>query len=148
MKRKTLTAAAAVALLTTALLLDSRFNIELTEYELCFDSLPAEFDGYKIALLSDLHGWSFGEDNSRLVKLIEEAEPDMIAITGDMISSYEHLEAVEDLLRGIEGLAPTFYVNGNHEWGARLTGRMKALMESYGVRCLGNEYIEFESLRL
>lgn len=144
MKRKTLTAAAAVALLTTALLLDSRFNIELTEYELCFDSLPAEFDGYRIALLSDLHGWSFGEDNSRLVKLIEEAEPDMIAITGDMISSYEHLEAVEDLLRGIEGLAPTFYVNGNHEWGARLTGRMKALMESYGVRCLGNEYIEFE----
>ena len=144
MKRKTLTAAAAVALLTTALLLDSRFNIELTEYELGFASLPAEFDGCKIALLSDLHGWSFGEDNSRLIKLLEDARPDIVAITGDMVSSAEHLDAVEDLLRGIEGLAPTFYVNGNHEWGARLTGRMKALMESYGVRCLSNEYLELE----
>ena len=74
MKRKVIAAAAAAAILSTALLLDSRYNIELTEYSLQFDSLPAEFDGFRIALLSDLHGWSFGEDNERLISKIKKAK--------------------------------------------------------------------------
>ena len=140
MKRKAIAAAAAIAILGSAALLDSRYNIESSYYELTFASLPAEFEGYKIALLSDLHGWSFGRDNRRLVKMLRDEKPDLIAITGDMVSRKKDFEAVENLLRGIESLAPIYYVNGNHEWGGSWTGRIKALMEKYNVICLSNEY--------
>ncbi len=140
MKRKAIAAAAAAAILTTALLLDSRYNIDVKEYELCFASLPQSFDGYRIALVSDLHGWTFGEDNERLIQKIRAAKPDLIAITGDMASKAEDLEAVEALMDGLFGLAPMYYVNGNHEWGAGLTLKMRQLMESRGVKCLSNEF--------
>lgn len=144
MKKKVIATVTAAALLTTGLLLDSRLNIDITEYTLEFESLPAEFEGFRIALISDLHGWSFGEDNSRLAELIRDAEPDLIAICGDMVSHIEHLEAVEGLMRGIEGTAPIYYINGNHEWGGKLTARMEKLMERYGANCLSNEYESFE----
>ena len=144
MKRKIAAAAAAAAILTGTLLLDSRYNIDVTEYTLPFETLPAEFDSFRIALVSDLHGWSFGENNRRLAKLITDSEPDLIAITGDMISRAEHFQAVENLLRGIEGTAPIYYINGNHEWGGRLTAQAEALMEKYGAICLSNEFEAFE----
>ena len=65
MNRK-LTAAAAAVMLTACIVLDSRFTLETTEYSARFDDLPPEFDGFRIAVLSDLHGMSFGKDNSRV----------------------------------------------------------------------------------
>ena len=144
MKRKVIAAAAAAALLTTGLVLDSRYRIDVTEYSLEFESLPREFDGFRVALLSDLHGWSFGDNNARLAKTVRETQPDLIAICGDMASHSEDFQAVEGLLQGIEGIAPIYYINGNHEWGGKLTERMKTLMEKYGARCLSNEFESFE----
>ena len=144
MKRKALAAVAVAALLTGALLLDSRYNIQLTEYELAFAALPKEFDGFKIALISDLHGQSFGEDNERLISKLKKARPDLIAITGDMVTKREDLDALEDMLDGIFALAPTYYVNGNHEWGGKWTKRVEAMMAEHNVTCLSNEYEVFE----
>ncbi len=144
MKRKLIAAAAAAAVLTTALLLDSRYNIDVTEYELSFANLPESFDGYRIALISDLHGWSFGEENQRLIEKIRGAKPDLIAITGDMVSKPDDFAAVETLMDGLSGLAPMYYVNGNHEWGAGLTLKMRQLMEARGVKCLSNEFETLE----
>lgn len=144
MKKRALTAAAAALILGAALLADSRFNIDISEYRLEFDSLPAEFDGFKIVLISDLHGWSFGKDNGRLAALVRQAKPDLVAITGDMVSRADDFEAVEGLLAGIEGIAPMYYVNGNHEWGGHWTSRTETLMNNYGVRCLSNEFESFE----
>jgi len=141
MKRKAIAAAAAAAILSTALLLDSRYCIDVKEYELSFANLPESFDGYRIALISDLHGWSFGNENERLIEKIRAAKPDLIAITGDMVSKPDDLDAVENLMDGLYGLAPMYYVNGNHEWGAGLTLKMRQLMEARGVICLSNEFV-------
>ena len=141
MKRKAIAAAAAAAILSTALLLDSRYCIDVKEYELSFANLPESFDGYRIALISDLHGWSFGKENERLIGKIRAAKPDLIAITGDMVSKPDDFEAVENLMDGLYGLAPMYYVNGNHEWGAGLTLKMRQLMEARGVICLSNEFV-------
>ena len=102
MNRK-LTAAAAAVMLTACIVLDSRFTLETTEYSARFDDLPPEFDGFRIAVLSDLHGMSFGEGNSRLIRAVSDAKPDMIAILGDMITYPSDLPAFESLLDGIEG---------------------------------------------
>ena len=144
MKRKALAAVAAAALLTGALLLDSRYNIQLTEYELSFAALPKEFDGFKIALISDLHGQSFGKENERLVTKLKQARPDLIAITCDTVTKREDIEALEDMLDGIFALAPTYYVNGNHEWGGKWTERVETMMAEHNISCLSNEFEAFE----
>ena len=46
---------------------------------------PAAFQGYRIAVLSDLHGKQFGEDNQRLINYVAGLDPDCIALTGDFI---------------------------------------------------------------
>ena len=130
---------ALLILLTAGLVLDSKYHLQLTEYDLSFRKLPESFDGCKVLQLSDLHGASFGPENRRLVDLIRQQEPDIIVLTGDIAGKDGALENVEPLLTGIEGLAPTYYVNGNHEWADGCVEEIEALMESRGVICLSNE---------
>ena len=137
--KKGLGGLAAVVLIAAALVADSRYRLQLTEYRLSFNNLPESFEGCRIVHISDLHGMSFGRDNSRLVELILNQQPDIIAITGDIAGDGGDLESVEALLRGIEGFCPAYYVNGNHEWANNCVPEIEALMESYGVRCLSNE---------
>ena len=139
MNRK-LTAAAAAVMLTACIVLDSRFTLETTEYSARFDDLPPEFDGFRIAVLSDLHGMSFGKDNSRLVRAVSDAKPDMIAILGDMITYPSDLPAFESLLDGIEGIAPIYCINGNHEWAAHCVDKVRELAFSHGAHFLSNAY--------
>ena len=49
--------------------------------------LPAAFDGYRIAHISDLHSAEMGTENEKLLTMLREAEPDRIAIKGDSIDS-------------------------------------------------------------
>ena len=139
MNRK-LTAAAAAVMLTACIVLDSRFTLETTEYSARFDDLPPEFDGFRIAVLSDLHGMSFGEGNSRLIRAVSDAKPDMIAILGDMITYPSDLPAFESLLDGIEGIAPIYCINGNHEWAAHCVDKVRELALSHGAHFLSNSY--------
>ena len=61
--------------------------LELNTYTISSRELPDAFDGYRIAQVSDLHNAEFGDGNQRLLDMLREAEPDMIAITGDLIDS-------------------------------------------------------------
>ena len=61
--------------------------LELNTYTISSSELPDAFDGYRIAQVSNLHNAEFGDGNERLLKMLREAEPDMIAITGDLIDS-------------------------------------------------------------
>lgn len=122
-----------------ALAADSKYRIQLTEYSLGFSKLPESFEGCKIVQISDLHGMSFGKDNRRLAELIRAQEPDIIAYTGDIAGEDGSLEAVEPLLKELQGLCPAYYVNGNHEWANGCVEEIEELMASYGVHCLSNE---------
>lgn len=130
---------AALMLIAVALVMDSRYRIQLSRYELSFADLPESFDGCRIVHISDLHGMSFGRDNRRLAELIRRQQPDIIAYTGDIAGAEGDLSAVEPLLKELEGLCPAYYVNGNHEWADGCVEEIEALMERYGVRCLSNE---------
>ena len=130
---------AALILIAVALVLDSRYRIQLSRYELSFADLPESFDGCRIVHISDLHGMSFGRDNRRLAELIRRQQPDIIAYTGDIAGAEGDLSAVEPLLKELEDLCPAYYVNGNHEWADGCVEEIEALMERYGVRCLSNE---------
>ena len=78
------------------------------------ENLPKNFDGYKIAHVSDLHNTEFGEDNEKLIELIRRESPDIIAITGDIIDS-ARTDAAVDFVKEAIKIAPCYYVTGNHE---------------------------------
>ena len=80
--------------------------------------LPAGFDGFRIVQLSDLHEAEFGEDNETLLSTVAEQEPDLIAITGDLVDRFQGPDPqyVDTLCRGLVAIAPTYFITGNHEW--------------------------------
>ena len=118
-------------LIVAIMLYDSNTRLVLTEYELRYRDLPARFDGFRIVALSDIHAAEFGEDNERLISMVRDAEPDIIAITGDLIDGYgkppveSQLEIADRLAAGLMEIAPVYYVTGNHDWNS---GAVKTLI--------------------
>ena len=102
---------------------------------------PAGFSGYRIAVISDLHGKEFGENNHRLLSFVSSLSPDLIAIVGDLIHDPAQLDMVPPVARGLAAIAPTYYVTGNHEWAARLVDQLKPLLTDCGVTVLSNTYV-------
>ena len=137
-----------LTLLLTAALLASlalflfqqNFALQVEQVELTFEALPPEFDGLRVAELSDLHGRSFGRGNARLLDALRQAQPDLICLCGDIFDENTDVTMLEPLLHGLVGIAPVYYVTGNHEWrvpGLRVLLRQ---MRALGVTVLQNEY--------
>ncbi|MGI6162428.1 MAG: metallophosphoesterase [Bacillota bacterium] len=119
-------------------------SLQVTQYEITFENMPPEFDGFRIALVSDLHGNTFGHGQSVLVSEISRFEPDLIAISGDLFDErpFSWGPAIA-LLEGIQGLAPLYYVTGNHEiWSGRFDS-VQGLIEDYGAVVLRNQAQEY-----
>lgn len=119
--------------------------LELNTYTISSRGLPDAFDGYRIAQVSDLHNAEFGGGNQRLLDMLREAEPDMIAITGDLIDSRKTNIAValafaEEAVR----IAPCYYASGNHEARVPEYRELKAGLEAAGVTVLDDARVEIE----
>ncbi|MCL2202058.1 MAG: metallophosphoesterase [Oscillospiraceae bacterium] len=133
------------------LLFDSNTRLVTTEYELHFANLPAGFDGFRIVVLSDIHAAVFGENNERLIEMVKEAEPDIIAITGDFIDSYgrlnqeQQLEVAENIVIGIKPIAPVFYITGNHEWVDGGIWPLLEILREHDVHVLRNRFTRLYS---
>ncbi len=93
---------------------------EVTEYVIDSPNIPEACHGFRIAQISDLHNATFGENNRKLLNLLDRAKPDIIVITGDMIDSRRtDIPTALDFAVRASAIAPCYYVPGNHE--ARLT---------------------------
>lgn len=90
--------------------------IEVNEWVIESPQLPPQFDGFRIAQISDLHNAEFGAQNEKLLKLLAESEPELIVITGDMIDSRNtDVETALSFAEMAVEIAPCYYVSGNHE---------------------------------
>lgn len=115
------------------------FTLQVEPVELLFESLPPQFDGLRVAELSDLHGRSFGKNNVRLLRALQKARPDMICICGDLFDEKTDLTMLEPLLTGLTDIAPVYYVTGNHEWQVKNLREILQKMRAWGVTVLENE---------
>ena len=115
------------------------FTLQVETVELLFESLPPQFDGLRVAELSDLHGRSFGKNNVRLLRTLQKARPDMICICGDLFDEKTDLTMLEPLLTGLTDIAPVYYVTGNHEWQVKNLREILQKMRAWGVTVLENE---------
>jgi len=118
----------------------SNSKVIAEEYAVSIKDLPAAFDGYRIAIISDVHGNTFGEGNEDLLTPLREHKPDMIAITGDICDRKYPPDAIPELLAQLAAIAPVYYVTGNHEWAAKYVDTMMEYCEEFGITPLRNEY--------
>lgn len=118
--RKKYIKSAIVLLIVIALLLFCSYqnrHLETTYYTYKAEHLDAEFDGYRIVQISDLHNAKFGKDNQKLVDRIRECEPDMIVLTGDIVdSNHTNVDRAVQFVDEIVKICPVYYVTGNHEY--------------------------------
>lgn len=117
--------------------------LELNTYKIESCDLPDNFKGYKIAHVSDLHNAEMGASNEKLLKMLADAEPDIIAITGDIIDSRRtDIDIALNFAREAMKIAPCYYVTGNHE--ARISDYDKLIrgLCELGVTVLDNAFIE------
>lgn len=109
-------------------------RIVVTNYAVASENLPKEFDGYKIAQISDLHNDEFGENNCELIQLLQEIRPDMIAITGDLLDSRRtNVEKAYCFVEQAVKIAPCYYVTGNHESRKKEYLQLEEKMKKSGV---------------
>ncbi len=104
--------------------------------------LDPAFNGFRIAVVSDIHlGTLTGRAHTeRIVRMINETEPDLVAIVGDLVDgTVEELGSAVEPLRDLVSREGTFFVTGNHEYFVDDTTAWLRELERLGVHPLRNE---------
>ncbi|MGB6275691.1 MAG: metallophosphoesterase [Rhodococcus sp. (in: high G+C Gram-positive bacteria)] len=113
----------------------------VTNTDVALDRLPAEFDGVRVALVSDLHaGPSRGADFVRkVVDSINAQNPDVVLLDGDLIDGTVPLVGADLApLRDLAAPLGVFAVSGNHEFYAGDGGEWLDLWSTLGIDVLRN----------
>ncbi len=116
----------------------------IEHYKATIKELPADLDGIKIAMISDLH---FGEmliDADWLkarVQQVQALQPDCIVLVGDIFESTPKPAELVPILQQLSAPLGVFAVWGNHD--IMRPGRQEAgaaVLASAGIRLLRNEW--------
>ena len=103
-----------------------------------------------MAVVADLHGFTYGKGNKRLLRQVGRIKPQAIFVPGDMLVS-KYSDTFASALKTLQGLveiAPVYYSYGNHESRLREPGRINhALFMEYleNVKKAGVTVMETES---
>ena len=135
-----------------------KYRYRVIDYELEFDDLPEEFDGYRITQISDIHSGSF-DDAEKIaygIDLINEQESDVILFTGDLVNNFAfEMKNWTGLFSKLKAKDGVYSVLGNHdygdyaEWGsqsekAQNLEDLKNLQRDMGWKLLLNEHVFLE----
>jgi predicted MPP superfamily phosphohydrolase len=117
-------------------------RIKVESRSILLPSLDREFDGYRVALISDIHmdGWMNLDRISETIELLNEQEPDLVAIAGDYVTDTVMLDSRElsKALSRIEAPDGVVGVLGNHDYLAD-QGMIRRLIHESGITELSNE---------
>jgi uncharacterized protein len=77
--------------------------LDVTETDIALPGLAPAFDGFRIALVSDLHygGYLPLARLERVVRLVNELDADLIALAGDLVSQPRNATYLVDRARGL-----------------------------------------------
>jgi predicted MPP superfamily phosphohydrolase len=117
---------------------------EVRRLEIPLERWPAQLDGFRIVQISDIHigpilGKAFA---GRLVDRVNDLEPDLIAITGDLVDGAV-AQVGDDVapFGGLRGRLGSYFVTGNHDHYSGV-GSWCDHLSGLGVRVLRNQRVE------
>ena len=118
----------------------TRTNYKINDVEIHFRNLPALFDGYRIAFISDIHVGTMispAKELGEVIGLINGCGADMVLFGGDFINmqSSELTEPLIAVLAHLKARDGVLMVIGNHDTGAYAKIVDNAGREA-NIRCL------------
>jgi len=120
-------------------------QLSIDRKRLAIPRLSPKHAGLKIAHLSDLH--MTGKIGSRWFEAVAEQvnrlEPDVIAITGDIVEKEACWPWLADSLGKLQAKHGVYFILGNHDYYID-THQTKKLLEDLGLICLSERWIEAE----
>ncbi len=118
--------------------------VEVKRVAVRLKKLPGSLSGLRLVQLSDMHvGLTIGRDFVEdVVRKVNALEPDIVAITGDLIDgSVADLGPAVAPLGEIRAKLGTYFVTGNHEYYSGADSWL-AFLQSIGIKALRNERVE------
>lgn len=117
-------------------------NVEVKSISLVLPRLDKEFDGYRIVQISDIHmdRWMTFDRLSKMMRLVNEQRPDLIAITGDFVTvgaRHDERELI-DALSVLEAADGAVAVLGNHDYIAD-PDLIRSIIHDSGIVELSND---------
>lgn len=114
--------AASVFLLLLVSTTKTRTDIVVKDVRLQYSNLPASFNGYRIAFISDLHIGAMVDApkyTRQIVDTLNSLRTDMVVFGGDLVNirHAELSEHIERILSGIRATDGVVAVLGNHDTG-------------------------------
>lgn len=116
--------------------------LSVTRRTLSLPRWPRALDGFRLALLTDLH-YRPGPDDALIEKLqpaLADLRPDLIAITGDLVTANQSsLSECLRALRHLEAPQGIFASPGNHDRWLCSPSKIKKEIEDAGMSYLCND---------
>ncbi|WP_199439557.1 metallophosphoesterase [Umezawaea beigongshangensis] len=119
---------------------------DLRRVPVVLNKLDPSLSGFRVAVVSDIHlGPLLGRSHTeRIVRMINEQQPDLVAIVGDLVDgSVDELGEAAAPLRDLVSPYGSFFVTGNHEYFSGAEPWLSEL-ERLGVNPLRNERLAIE----
>lgn len=90
-------------------------DVRVEEHTLQPRGLPANLDGVRLLLLSDLHLPGVAGAASRLLALVRGREADATLIAGDLVDTQAGMAAALEVAEALVRVRPTYAVFGSHD---------------------------------
>jgi predicted MPP superfamily phosphohydrolase len=114
---------------------------QVVPVDLVLPRLPASFEGFKIAQISDIHigTWMTGARLVTVVEVINSLAPDLVAITGDFVhhNIHQHLDELTLPLSMLSAPEGVVAVLGNHDHWTD-AGLVRKVLDTAGILDLSN----------
>ncbi|MGZ9584370.1 metallophosphoesterase [Paenibacillus marinisediminis] len=138
-----------VIILIAVLLWGSRnaWSTAVRRHSIVIEKEVPKLSKLRVAVASDIHlGNIVGNRHlKRLVNRINEMEPDLVLLPGDVLDdSIEPFlrNRMQDTLKGLKAKHGVYAVLGNHEYYGRSIKQYSAVMNEIGIRVLQDEVVE------
>ncbi len=133
-----------------------KYRFRVISHTLEFDDLPAEFDGFTITQISDIHSGSFNNKKKLEygIDLINQQKSDVILFTGDLVNNQsKEMEPWIETFKRLKAPMGKYSILGNHDYGDYMTWpskeakvanmmRLFEIQEELGFRLLRNENVK------
>ena len=132
--------------LLTRLPLNEILRLDVTDWMLDVPRLAPALDGLSIVHLSDFHltgrvGKAYFRE---VVRASNELQPDLVALTGDLVESKACLDWIPDTFGQLRARYGVYFVLGNHDLRTRDVPRLRRMLEQSGLIDLGGRRRQIE----